>query len=662
MNTLSFPALQKRITTGAAAHILKVCREGKFPLEIDACEGAFTALLMALLYKAQKGTCLAVVSSDTEAGLLARDLETAGAQAAILPWWGTMPYKEMSPLSAVFGERVGILAALVSNSQGILIVPERAFLTPLPPPEYIKSLLFAIKPGGAIDTSALAGRLASYGYTRVPRVQVHGEFALRGEVLDILMGGDEEAYRILFDFDKVESIKRFNPVDQGGQEKVNELIIRPLKEVIWTDERIETLSKNLEAISFQDGDKGQRLLEELMARKSVPGEEMYFPLAFDQPASLVDYLSPEAVCFFLDRERLEYAQESLDKEYKSLYAHAWRVPIKEMPLAKCLPPPEKILLSFAEESKRCARRISFMTLKGGGEEGATRVTAACDPPRSFFGNVDYLKEEFSALIKQGWDLVVAAESDVQAARIAELLQDEKASVIAAPLSAGFALPDIKFMLIQENEIFGRRRRAPKSLKTVRSAAIDTFVELNPGDYVVHVNYGIGLFKGIERIKALGHERDYIKIEYLDEETVFVPIEQVNLVQRYIGNEGSPPRLDKLGSKSWENRKGRVKKSVEDIAERLLALYSKRKQAVGYAYPRDTEWQTMFEASFPFEETEDQLRCVEEIKTDMESPHPMDRLVCGDVGYGKTEVAVRACFEAIMGGKQKTAYEIGRAHV
>ncbi|MCL2374453.1 MAG: transcription-repair coupling factor, partial [Treponema sp.] len=201
------------------------------------------------------------------------------------------------------------------------------------------------------------------------------------------------------------------------------------------------------------------------------------------------------------------------------------------------------------------------------------------------------------------------------------------------------------------EIFGRRRRPPKSLKTARSAVIDTFVELNPGDYVVHVNYGIGLFKGIERIKALGHERDYVKIEYAGEETVFVPIEQVNLVQRYIGNEGNAPRLDTLGSKSWENRKGRVKKSVEDLAEKLLALYSRRRQSQGFAFPRDTEWQTMFEAAFPFEETDDQLRCVEEIKADMESPHPMDRLICGDVGFGKTEVAVRACFKAIMGGTQ-----------
>ncbi|MDR2617456.1 MAG: transcription-repair coupling factor [Treponema sp.] len=655
MNTLSFPDLQKRAASSASsAGILKACKEGKFPLEIDASEGAYTAVLMSLIYQARPGTCMAVVSSDTEAGTLGRDLETAGVPAAVLPWWGTMPYREISPLSAVFGERTVALSSLAMREQGVFIVPQRAFLTPLPPPDYLKSLLITIKPGGAIDTAALAETLGNYGYTRVPRVQIHGEFALRGEVLDILMGGDEAACRVLFDFDRVESIKRFNPIDQSsfgaeGKGKPDELVIRPLKEVIWTDDRIEALSRNLESLGEPE-ENCRMILEELMTRRTVSGEEMLFPLGFEKPSSLADYLGPEGTVFFLDRERLENAQETLDREYKNLYSRAARE-LREDKAARYLPVPERILLNFDAELARCKRRISFMTIKGGGEPGALRLQAACDPPRSFFGNVDYLKEEFSALTRQGWELAVAAESDVQAARIAELIKDEAVSVGPLPFSAGFALPDIKFMLIQENEIFGRRRRPPKSLKTVRSAAIDTFVELNPGDYVVHVNYGIGLFKGIERIRALGHERDYVTLEYSGEETVFVPIEQVNLVQRYIGNEGSPPRLDKLGSKSWENRKGRVSKSVEDIAQRLIILYSKRRQAQGFAFPKDTEWQTMFEASFPFEETEDQLRCVEEIKADMESPHPMDRLVCGDVGYGKTEVAVRACFKAIMGGKQ-----------
>jgi len=658
----------------AVREILNALEEGIFPLEIDAAEGSFPGILISLISAKQGGNIFVVVPSDTEAALLARDLETAlgttGTPIAIFPWWGSMPYRDMAPLSAVFGERMEVLASLVSghgknrktrNKQSrVVILPERAFLTPLPPPEYVEKLLITLEPGGVIDTVALAETLVNYGYTRVPRVQVRGEFALRGEVMDILMGEESEAYRVLFDFDRVESIRRFDPLTQNGLEKTEELGIRPLKELVWTDDRIEVLGQNMEIFEeFSSGDSGGKkngraILEELITRRTIGGEELLFPLAFEKPATIIDYLLYDrdsdklrekagGFMLYFEKERLENAQESLEKEYRNLCFKAQRE--REVPL------PERILLDFKKLAELFPRRISFMSIKGGGEKGALRLNAACDPPRSFFGNIDYLKEEFASLKRLGWNLAVAAESEVQTARIAELLKDEEISMGALPFSSGFALPDIKFMLVQENEIFGRRRRPPRSLKTVRSAVIDTFVELNPGDYVVHVNYGIGLFKGIERINALGHERDYIKVEYAGEETVFVPIEQVNLVQRYIGNEGSPPRLDILGSKSWENRKGRVKKSVEDIAEKLLALYSRRRQAQGYAFPGDTEWQTMFEAAFPFEETEDQLRCVEEIKADMESPHPMDRLVCGDVGYGKTEVAVRACFKAIMGGKQ-----------
>jgi len=658
MNTLSFPSfINAKIARSAAVQeALKALKKGDFPMRIEHAEGAFPGILISLMYAASGGRVLAVVPTDAEAALLEQDLRSANVPVSIFPWWGGIPYRDMAPQSAVFGERMRVLASLVSDTAGIVIASERAFLSPLPPPDYIKGLLVTLKPGSGIeigkqsldfDPTALAEILASYGYTRVPRVQLRGEFALRGEVLDILMGEESEAYRILFDFDRIESIKRFEPLSQSGMEKKAELTIHPFKELVWTEDRVEALKTNLESFEEFPSD-GKEIIEELKTRRTINGEEYLFPLAFEKPATLADYFAKPAgnggaLAVYLELERLLNAQESLEREYQSLYSKTRRT--KEIPL------PNRILLNFKELYSSIPRRISFTSLIGANEENATNINAACDPPRSFFGNVNYLKEEFASLKKQGWDLAVAAESDVQAGRIAELLRDEDVSVGALPFSSGFALPDIKFMLIQENEIFGRRRRPPKSLKTARSAAIDTFVELNPGDYVVHVNYGIGLFKGIERIKALGHERDYISIEYAGEETVFVPIEQVNLVQRYIGNEGSPPRLDILGSKSWENRKGRVKKSVEDIAEKLLAIYSKRRHSQGFAFPKDTEWQTMFEAAFPFEETEDQLRCVEEIKADMESPHPMDRLICGDVGYGKTEVAVRACFKAIMGGKQ-----------
>jgi len=646
MNTLSFPELLRKTSSSkAVSACISAVKEGKFPAEIDGCEGSFVSLLIAQLYSAVGGLFFAVVPQESDADDLGADLAQSGIPCVKFPWWGTVPYRELAPLAAVFGERVKVLSELALGWQGIVLVPQRALLSPLPPVEYIKSLLFPLKSGGKIDTSALAKMLVSFGYTRVPRVQVHGEFALRGEVMDIFMGGDDYAHRILFDFDTVESIKQFDPIDQSSANaKLKELAIRPMREVVWTDERIETLEKNLASFKeFSDG--GSSVIEELISVRFIKGEEMFFPFAFEKPGNLLDYLGSLGTLLLLDKERLENAQDSLESEFRGYYSRSKRE-TREFPV------PERLLLNFPQLVAGQKKAVSFITIKSNPKPDVFRVELPCESARSFFGNINYLKEEFASLLANGWQITVAAESEVQAERIKTILEPHKnLSIMASPLTAGFSLADIKFMVVQENEIFGRRKRPPRSLKTVRSRPIDTFVELNPGDYIVHVNYGIGLFKGIERINALGHERDYVQLEYADEEKVFVPVEQVDLVQRYIGNEGHAPRLDTLGSKSWENRKGRVKKSVEDIAEKLIELYSKRRQAQGFAFPKDTEWQTMFEAAFPFEETEDQLRCVEEIKQDMESPHPMDRLVCGDVGFGKTEVAVRACFKAVMGGKQ-----------
>jgi transcription-repair coupling factor (superfamily II helicase) len=691
MNTLSFPELLSEIgRSSPISALFSAFSAGKFPLEVEGCEGACGVLLLAKLFSAKPGRFFIVVPQETDAAALSADLSALGLPCRQFPWWGAAPYRELSPFSAVFGERAKTLSDLVLGKPCLVVIPQRAFMTPLPPPDYIKSLLVSVKPGGKIDSSALAQTLTAYGYTRVPQVQMQGEFALRGEVLDIYMGGDDakgngSAYRVLFDFDQVESIKCFDPLMHGltrglqrSPQKLPELVVHPMREVIWTDERIEALENNLAACKeFSDG--GRAIIEELIARRTISGEEMLYPLAFNKnlttedtekekkkiktPCSpwfnLLDYLGTTGTLVLIDRERLENAQESLNREYHSLYLRSQKElgqqGVRQYPL------PERLLFNFNELMRERGGQlsvISFKNIKSELKPGVHHFDIRCEPARSFFGNINYLKEEFASLHESGWHIIVAAESEVQAERIRSILVPHTLlSIMASSLSAGFALPELKIMLVQENEIFGRRKRPPRSLKTVRSSPIDTFVELNPGDYVVHVNHGIGLFKGIERINAntgeagAVYERDYIQLEYADDETVFVPVEQVNLVQRYIGNEGQPPRLDTIGSKSWENRKTRVKQSVEDLAQRLIDLYSKRKQSRGYAFPKDSEWQTMFEAAFPFEETEDQLRCVEEIKQDMESSSPMDRLVCGDVGYGKTEVAVRACFKAIMGGKQ-----------
>ncbi|GMO28439.1 MAG: transcription-repair coupling factor [Termitinemataceae bacterium] len=642
--------------------LLQYYNNNNFPLEVYGVNGALHSIIVSSLIRSSyvkiegdhKSLCtLIVVPTEREALALQNDLTFQNIKCELMPCWGTIPYRALPPFSAVFAERARLLTDLTCNSVQVVVASQRALLTPVPPPAYTKKLALIIRVGETLDTVALSKMLSAWAWTRVQRVQMSGEFVVHGEVMDIFCSKDN-AYRVLLDFDKVESIKKIDITNQTTISAVDGFAIHPQKEIIWDDTLIETLSNRLAAMpEMKNG--GKQIIEQLITKKAAEGEEYFFPLLFEEKYTILDYMHDANVMFF-QWERLQNSKEVLEKEYQNLY----RSVLSSGSAEKEVPQPKQILLNFNEIIKKIKRKIYFCSIRPGTENKnelpqttGSAVNFNSLPEKSYLGNVKYMKEDFAALLQNGYKIIVSSESEAQVLRFKELLKDlPEVQTIISSLSGGFSIDTApsKFMLVVEREIFARSKR-PRSLQTAKSSALDTFVELNPGDYVVHINYGIGLFKGIERITALGQQRDYIKLEYAESETVFIPIEQVNLVQRYIGNEGAKPRLDVLGSKSWSERKARAKKAAQDLANKLLDIYAKRESSVGFAYPHDTEWQTMFEAAFPYEETEDQIRCVEEIKADMESSRPMDRLVCGDVGYGKTEVALRACFKAVMGGKQ-----------
>ncbi|QSH98998.1 transcription-repair coupling factor [Treponema phagedenis] len=653
--------LQTKIHSWKAMQTARAQFEAQtFPYTVRGSSGGLDAFVLFEYVKTFRDSIILVVPTEKEIETVRADLDVSGLTAEVLPWWGSIAYRPIPNAAPVFAERAQVLSELASlskESKKIFIVPQRSFLTPVPPKEYIKTLCKHVSVGMAIDTVSISEQLIRWGYTRVPRVSLRGEFALRGEVLDVCTGANtgsaQIAYRIVFDFDTIEKIKSFDLSSQATLDDFSSLMLYPMKEVLWDDERIDCLEENLAALPEFTED-ALKIIEELRIKRGFEGEEIFYPLCFQKPASVLDYIDSDSVSvFYLDFDRQKNAAEVLEREYIGLYKKA-RQALDESQRRKTLlteyPEPHRILLNFTAVHSAYRRSLYFRTIAQA-EPEETTVSFNSEPPRSFFGNIVYLKEELEHLLKDGWKIWVFAESENQALRLSEILKDFAVDILPFNLSAGFGISELKLLVIQENEIFGRRRRIPKSVKQVKSSVIDTFIELNPGDYVVHVNYGIGLFKGIERVRSGGTERDYINLLYANEETVFIPIEQANLVQRYIGNEGEAPRLDILGSKSWENRKNKVKKSVEDIANKLIDLYSRRKAARGHAFQPDDEWQLAFEAAFPYEETDDQLTCVAEVKADMEKPVPMDRLVCGDVGYGKTEVAMRAAFKAIMGGKQ-----------
>ena len=621
---------------------------GGFPVELEGVDGLFKAALIAVLSEETDKTITVVTADEKECEAVKRDLEVLGLESLIFTGFNKRVYSRGKIQSSLLGDRINVMTEMLSGRNNIVVTTLRTYLSPLPPPEYINSQIIKIKRADGIDTVKLGEQLVQYGYIRVPRVSIHGEFALRGEVLDIFVSGQEDPVRIVFEFDEVEELKTFDPGTQKSLEKVKEVSIIPVKEFIWSDERILGLQSRLSGREFGNVDEIEPLITELNENREIDYEEIIFPLSFDYPAKLSDYSGNDGLTIFAGHENLSRLYGTVKKEYSKLYAET-RITL-ENPDGEFYPHPSEILFDYDNAIEETSDRIMLANIKDPDEKDS-RIDFKYNGPRAFFGNISYFREEIKSLLNAGYNIDIFAESHTQAERIRYLLKDIELNVYDSGITSGFSLPDLKLMCIAESEIFGRRRKLPSSIKKAKSEAIDTFVDLNPGDFIVHVNYGIGLFSGIDRIKTKNTERDYIKLEYADEETVFLPIEQVNLIQRYIGNEGRPPALDRIGGKAWEKRKSKVKKSVEDLADMLIGLYSERKEAVGYAFPKDTDWQIEFEAAFPYQETDDQITCIEEIKTDMEAPVPMDRLVCGDVGYGKTEVAMRAAMKAVIGGRQ-----------
>ena len=599
VNSLFYSSTSEKLKAlPAYRELFDSLQQNDHPLHLLGVRGGLFPFLLAKISERRGKMMLVVMPAEQEVELLAHDLRQLNRRVTTLPGWGTVPYKDIPAHSPIFGARLRGMEDLLNRSTDILCTSLRSFLTPVPPPEHIRSQYLRITQKQDIETDMLITQLDSRGYTRVKRVSAPGEFALRGEVCDLFMPGDEYPLRMILNWNSIGEIRRFDHFSQSSIENLKEFMLRPAKEMIW-----------------------------------------------DEDGSLCAYLSEGDITVIGEYERCLSAAEGLRHEYDVLYRRMRRSEASAMPL----------LFSLHEREQTCPALLRFLLLNKGLPAEAPaplkEIHFHSDESRSFFGNIQFFRDEIKNLEAAGYTVFLLTDSEVQKNRLERLFRDLSLRIVTGGISTGFSIPESSFMIIHENELFGRKRRTPQSIRKVQSEAIDSFVELDEKDYVVHVNHGIGRFIAIQRIQAGGNERDYIKLEFADEEFVFVPIEQVNLVQRYIGSSGNAPRLDRIGGKSWEKRKSRVSRHVEDLAEHLLDIYSKRQKITGYAFPPDSEWQIEFEAAFPFEETEDQIRCIEEVKQDMERPLPMDRLVCGDVGYGKTEIAMRAAFKALSAGKQ-----------
>lgn len=556
-------------------------------------DGFPLATFITLVLRKWGKRVIVVVPTEEKVNLIEQDLNNFELENTLyLKANGKVFYQKFTGTKVEY-ENIETLSQFSKLKQGILVTSLRSFSSPIIDKATLENREFKLKINDEFAPINLSNLLVESGYFRSNSCYDEGTFVIRGEVMEIYPFSQKNPIRIYSEWDKVVKIVTF---DSLTQQKIKE---------------VGKIDFNL----FSSSDMNVK-------------------------THIDEYLRDEDYFIFVGKERLDIVYKSLINEAKVVYKEAY----KENP--DVLNPSSYLFdyPSFVE------KKVSKCQIFDIANESVLKLDIALS--HSYFGNVTYFKEDAIQLLKDGWKINVLAPTKVQNERLVAVLQEvEGLNFEILDISSGYVLDDEKTMVILDQEIFTRRRQKEKAIVDVKSSPIESFVDLNEGDYVVHVNYGIGEFIKIERVKTSRTERDYIKIRYLNEEFLFVPIEQADLVQRYIGNDGRKPRLDFLGGSGWTKKKEKAIKNAQELAGQLIKLYAARQNSYGHPFAKDNDWQLQFEASFPYSETPDQLKCVEEVKMDMEEDKVMDRLICGDVGYGKTEIAFRAAFKAVMGGKQ-----------
>jgi len=624
------------------------------------------ALYLLHLHRALAQPLVLVTSDEARAVALLHHLRAlasvldpeAGPRILGFPDLGANPYDGVAPHFQATSDRVAALLALRRKERAIVVAPAAALLYPLPHPDDFDRMPFRLQVHDPAEPAALAGRLTALGYERVDLVEQVGEFALRGGVLDVFTPLDDQPRRVEFFGDEVESVRWFDHETQRGEETVAELLVAPVQEFGWGPQAAEALARRIE------GRSGSRhrvaeLAEMLRSRGRFPGMEACAGLVSKARYDLGDHATDAVWAVdepFLTRTALDAVAASFSAAYESSDG--------------LFPPPEELLVPVAPILARLdAARLAVADLAA--EEEAEEVIAAGSAAvRNYRGRFNDLADDLRRVVAAGGRALLVVRGAGRADRVREILTgldlapadaddlDSAATGAApglylghAPLEGGFELRGARLLLLTEHEIFGDEVRHRPTRRARLAAFTSDFRDLRPGDLVVHVDHGIGRFEGLQKVGGNGAATEMMILAYKDSDRLFVPLDRLDLVQKYSGVKGANPVLDRLGGTAWQKTRGKARKAVQDMTAELLELYARRKTARGHAFAADTEWQRELEDAFEYRETPDQIRAIEEVKADMEVERPMDRLLVGDVGFGKTEVALRAVFKAVMEGKQ-----------
>ncbi len=608
------------------------------------------------------GGALVVMYSEDEAKSLFNDLKFFCDNAVYFPAREYVYYN----IDALGHHREHRrIKTLYSIENSIVVTSLEACLGYTIPPEVLRENTIVIKPQEIYDIDKITEKLVDMGYTRGEVVEGCGQFSVRGGIIDVFSPAEDFPYRIEFFDDEVDSVRVFDYVSQRTMNTVEEAVILPCREAIFTKERRIQISEQLqkkkkkaefEEIISQD-------IEAILTGREFSAIDKYAPLVYDGIYTLLDYFDNSKMVFVHEPKRLAERAKTI----------SWELGEKIQDLSEkgiYLFGEKELMLPFEDFIEKAGKmkHISVNSLNHSSIsykykaifDFSTRATV------SLHGKIDYLFDDLENWQKNDTTVIILASNRGRGENITGILNDRgikaeflnnsrefkkgKISVICGELKKGFEYPDLKFVLISEQEIFETEKKKQRR-KIENTKRLKSYNEISVGDYVVHQTHGIGRYDGMNRMTVNGVSKDYLKIQYRGTDCLYIPVDQLDMLYKYIGNTDKELKLNKLNSQEWNRTKAKVRKSTEDIAKQLVMLYAERMKSNGFQYPADGPWQRDFEDTFPFEETDDQLRSIEEVKQDMESPKPMDRLLCGDVGYGKTEVAIRAAFKASVNSKQ-----------
>lgn len=570
--------------------------------------------------------------------------------------------------------RIETLDHMARAGKGIYITPVAGMKKLLPQKNYWLANTLTTKLDDSIDVEEWVQKLVEMGYNRQDMVTAPGDFALRGGILDIYPLNMENPVRIeLFDTD-VDSIRMFSADDQRSTDKLEEVSILPAAEFVWDSGELSQIADNLKgALSsslkrMKNEDTKESLTLnithdiDLLKNGIVPeGMLKYASFAEQAPAYLGDYFPVNGIVLFDEIGRILEVSTTLESEEKE-----WSLSLLE---EGKIVHDARISFSFDEMHKMLDQKKAYLSLFVRTVPGIVlkkTVSFSCKPMQEFHGQMNLLKNEMERWQQGKFNVFIVADGEERMKKVQAILGDYEmpaimngkpseagtVSIIDGDLSAGFEMPFQRLAVITDAELFkGKMKRKARPQKMTNAERIKSYSEIKPGDYIVHVHHGIGKYYGVVTLEVGGIHKDYLDIRYRAEDKLFVPADQIDLIQKYVASGEKEPKLHKLGGAEWKKTKSKVSSAVKDIADDLIKLYAQREAEKGFAFSKDDDLLRSFENAFPYDETEDQLRSIEEVKRDMERERPMDRLLCGDVGYGKTEVAIRAAFKAVGDGKQ-----------